>query len=97
VEEADKLVERIRDIRVNANGLLACPVLYIGRSKTMNRRVRELLYLAHPANHPLWALLYSGWKLELAFRDADDPGKEENRLKSAYKKAHGRLAPLMER
>jgi hypothetical protein len=93
--EADKDLSKIESISTDARGDLDCPVIYIGCSRSPPKRVGEMMYLAHVVNHPLWALLCSGWNLEIASRSAPDYKEEERRLKDAYRAAHGRLPPLM--
>jgi hypothetical protein len=95
VTDADKDLSKIEFISTNARGNLDCPILYIGCSRSPPKRMRELMYLAHVVNHPLWALLCSGWNLEIASRSAQDYKEEEGRLKEAYGAVHGRLPPLM--
>jgi hypothetical protein len=93
---ADKRLERIRLIDYDQRGGLTCPILYIGCSKSLQGRMRQLMDLEHTVNHPLWALLFSGWRLELAVRVANGHKEEEARLKQLYCEAHNeRLPPLM--
>lgn len=77
-----------------SEGKIDCPVLYIGRSSSLNRRMSNLMEWAHPFNHPLWALLYSGWQIHLAVRSVDDYGGEEKRLKEQYRAGHKQELPL---
>jgi hypothetical protein len=94
---ADQRLNRIRSISFDHRGELACPILYIGCSKSLQGRMGQLLELEHTLNHPLWALLLSEWKLELAVRVAENHKEEEAGLKQLYRDAHyGRLPPLME-
>jgi hypothetical protein len=76
VEDANKRLERLARVRgviINGSGELHCPILYIGCSNSsLQRRMGESMWLAHTVNHPLWALLHSGWTLELAFRAVPD-------------------------
>jgi hypothetical protein len=94
---ADERLKRIRSITYDDGGQLTCLILYIGCSKSLQSRMRQLMDLEHTLNHPLWALLYSEWKLELAVQVADGYKGEEARLKQEYRNAHqGRLPPLMQ-
>jgi hypothetical protein len=93
--DADRDVSKIESISIDAQGNLDCPILYIGCSKSLPRRMREMMYLGHTVNHPLWPLLCSGWVLEIASRPMEDCKGEEHRLKDAYRAGHGRLPPLM--
>jgi hypothetical protein len=95
---ADKRLDRIRSIANDRRRGLACPVLYLGCTKSLQVRMLQLMDLEHTLNHPLWALLLSGWSLELAVRKVDGYKAEETRLKQLYRKAHdGGLPPLMDR
>ena len=51
---ADKRLGRLNNLPCDATGVLSCPVAYVGRSNRLPRRMRELLYLGHTVNHPLW-------------------------------------------
>ncbi len=93
----DAELAKLRRLVVNARGQLDCPILYIGRSNLLNRRAQELMYWAHPFNHSLWALLYSKWSIELAFRLVADPKEAEQQVKNAYRDEHGSLPPFMAR
>lgn len=94
---ADNRLQRIRSIRYDQSGGLACPILYIGCSKSLQGRMRQLMDLEHTLNHPLWALLLSGWRVELGVHVADGYKEEESRLKQVYRDAHhGELPPLMD-
>jgi len=93
--DVDKDLSKIESISTNERGDLDCPILYIGCSRSLPKRVYEMMYLAHVVNHPLWALLCSEWNLEIASRSAQDYKEEERRLKDAYRAVHGRLPPLM--
>jgi hypothetical protein len=98
VANPDKRLKRILSISLDSEGGLLCPVLYIGCGKSLRTRVRQFMWLKHTVNHPLWALLYSGWQLELAVRLAADFQGEEKRLKWIYRDQHARkLPPLMDR
>ncbi len=93
---AEKRLKRIQSIAYDEAGALACPILYIGCSKSLQGRMRQLMDLEHTLNHPLWALLYSGWKLELAVRVVNSYKEAESRPKEDFRSAHqGQLPPLM--
>jgi hypothetical protein len=96
--DADLRLSRLLSIPFDTRGELACPILYIGCTKSLYRRMQDLMWLEHTVNHPLWALLYAEWTLELAFRLAQDHKQEECRLKQDYSETHGgSLPPLMDR
>lgn len=95
VEDAENRLRRIEQLTINAQGKPNCPILYLGCSKSLHRRMHELMYLEHTVNHPLWALLFSGWVLDLAFRTAQNHMEAESSLKEAYRAAHGDTLPLL--
>jgi hypothetical protein len=96
--EAKQYMSGLDRIAVSTDGVLPCPILYIGRSSSLWHRVMQLMGIGHVANHPLWALLHSGWPIELAVRVVTDFKEEEHRLKLAYCNGHdGELAPLMKK
>jgi len=86
------------------NKIAKCPVIYIGsagtrkKSKnTLQGRYKELAS-RHTAMLPIWALIYSGWKLDYGWKEEEDPLKAESLLKQEYKKKHeGRLPALVDR
>ena len=96
MEEVGNRIRQIGRFSVTASGKVRCPILYIGRSNNLRTRAGQLISWAHTVNQPLWALLFSEWTLEIAFRRSNDEKKAENRLKSAFRKKHGgMLPPLM--
>jgi hypothetical protein len=93
---ADKRLGRLRNIPLDEQGRLGCPILYIGCSKSLRKRMGELMDLEHTANHLVWTLLSGDWGLEIAVRATQDYKAEERALKEAYRAAHnGKLPPLM--
>jgi len=81
-------------------GKLACPVIYIGASNNLRRRMIELAHVGHTINHPLWALLHAGWKIDVGVRETDhgEERPEEQRMMQQYAQAHDdQLPALVER
>jgi hypothetical protein len=98
ITEADGRLSRIGSLRFTPSGELVCPILYIGCSGSLQGRLQQLMWLEHTANHPIWALLFSKWGLEFAYRVAEDQKSDETALKLEYCQRHeGRLPPLMDR
>ena len=94
----DERLARLDRIRFRKNGKLECPILYFGRTKNLQTRMRQLLLLEHTVNHPFWALLNGGWKFSLSYRLVHDEKAAEARLKENYRRAHrDMLPPLMDR
>jgi hypothetical protein len=92
-------LDRLKNLEIK-NEILACPIIYIGKSNNLWRRMVELANGGHTANSPVWALLYSGWELELGFAVGRKKAEteEEARLKSEYAGIHdGALPPLVQR
>ena len=97
-DEAKQRLESMKAIAVDGDGSLLCPILYIGCSTSLWHRMKQLMEIGHVANHPLWALLYSRWPIELGIRITEDCKAVERQLKQAYRDAHnGQLAPIMKR
>ena len=79
-----------------------CPTIYIGSAGTNPKskntlwgRYREFAG-RHTAMFPVWALLYSGWKLEYLWLCCDNPAAKEKEYKEKYKRLHGdNLPPLV--
>lgn len=88
-------MEKVRELAFNADGSLECPILYIGCTGSLKRRLRDLMWWAHPFNHGLWALLVSGWQIEAAVRVEADFARIETELKDTYTQEHGKLPPFM--
>ncbi|RYZ39538.1 MAG: GIY-YIG nuclease family protein [Myxococcaceae bacterium] len=81
-------------------GALTCPIIYIGRANSLQRRLNELAFEGHTANAPFWALLMSGWEFEVGIKTLRKKAEvaEEARLKQLYRDAHGSaLPPLVHR
>lgn len=85
----------LHTLPINANGKVSCPILYIGRSRSLIGRIANLMEWKHPLSVALWALLYSKWRIELAARPAPDNRKEEETVKQAYKRDHGGKLPFI--
>ncbi len=94
---ADNRLERVKNV-VSVGGRLACPIVYIGCTKSLRQRMRHLLLIEHTVNHPLWALLVAGWSLALGTRACPAHRDEETRLKNLYRSTHADALPaLMDR
>ncbi|MFY0567818.1 hypothetical protein ACN28E_28865 [Archangium lansingense] len=92
-------LERLTRLELN-NGVLGCPVIYIGKANSLRRRMEELACAGHTANDPVWALLLSNWQLEIGIRTVSRglEKSEEERLKDIYRTYHGgRLPALVDR
>lgn len=97
-ELAKERLRRLDKIKFRENGQLVCPILYFGRTNSLQTRMRHLLCLEHTVNHPFWAVLNAGWKFTLSYRVVDDEKDAEAKLKVNYKRKHGdELPPLMQR
>lgn len=93
---ANERLARLEQIRTDEGGCLLCPILYVGCSKSLYRRLHELLWLRHTINHPLWALLHSGWEFDLGYALGDGRHLvEEARIKAAYRARHGGQLPAL--
>ena len=78
-----------------------CPIIYIGSAgtqrtskNTLKHRYEELSN-RHTVMYPVWALLYSGWKLEYGWKSCDDPSAEEKMYKKKYRALHGNQNPAL--
>jgi len=92
-------LERVDRIAIK-QGILTCPIIYIGRANSLQRRLNELAFDGHTINAPFWALLMSGWELEVGFKKMRKKAEtaEEARLKGIYRKLHSNdLPPLVKR
>src|SRR5581483_9985580 len=78
-ELEDFLNEMCEKLPVNPDGEVICPILYFGCSDNLKRRMWDLMDGKHPLSVALWALLYSHWKIELAFRVTSDNWAEEEK------------------
>ena len=96
-EVACNRIKRIHRIEFISSGL-ACPVLYLGSSNNLRRRLDELAYGGHTANHAIWALMYGKWQLEIGWMGAPLYRDGEAAYKKVYIQWHdGKLPPLVER
>lgn len=91
----DTVLARLdRLTRVQVSGAaVACPTLYLGSANDLRRRLDELAFGGHTANHAVWALLVHGWELDIGWKPAGDYRVEERTLKTQYKSRHGGLLP----
>ncbi|HYO68270.1 MAG TPA: GIY-YIG nuclease family protein [Archangium sp.] len=81
-------------------GTLTCPIIYIGKANSLQRRLNELAFDGHTINAPFWALLMSGWEFEVGCKKTRKKAEtsEEARLKSIYRDLHGNgFPPLVQR
>ena len=75
-----------------------CPIVYIGSSNNLRRRLDELAYGGHTANAPIWALMLDNWQLDWGWYENVSYKQEEERLKGIFRNEHdGTLPLLMER
>src|SRR5260370_8030559 len=65
--EDAKRIESMKTIKVGTDGILSCPILYIGCSTSLWHRISGLMEIRHVANHALWAILHSACPIELSF------------------------------
>jgi hypothetical protein len=102
-EDADSsyivIVNRLdRLLKVDLASGKACPVLYLGETNNLSRRLDELLHGGHTANHPVWALLLAGWPIDYGWYGVKSFKQTESQVKRDFKDRHeGQLPPLVER
>ena len=97
IDAAIKRVSRLRQIQI-AGAKVVCPILYLGSANNLRRRLDELAFGGHTANHAVWPLLLFGWRLEVGWSETTDYKDEENSLKDLYKDRHSSsLPPLVDR
>lgn len=92
-------LERVNRIAIK-QGILTCPIIYIGKANSLQRRLNELAFDGHTINAPFWALLMSGWEFEVGFKKMRKKAEtaEEARLKGIYRDLHRNdLPPLVQR
>jgi hypothetical protein len=81
-----------------------CPIIYIGSAGTGTRSRHTLagryqdLARRHTARYPVFALLLSGWELDVGWKVTDRPKETEAFLKAEYRQRQkGRLPALVVR
>ncbi|AGC48053.1 hypothetical protein MYSTI_06780 [Myxococcus stipitatus DSM 14675] len=87
-------LERLDRLSIQ-QGRLTCPIIYIGRANNLQRRLNELAFYGHTINAPFWALLMSGWELEVGIKTMEEKTEtaEEARLKELYRELHDDALP----
>lgn len=89
-----KRLMRLKRLQIKGDRLV-CPVIYIGCANNLRRRMVELAWHGHTANHPVWALLYAKWELEVGLL-ATERGMQqqtERQLKGLYMQHHADQLP----
>jgi len=91
-------LERLSRIGHDNEG--SCSILYIGGSKNLRQRLEQLLCKEdrHTIEHPVRALLLTGWQIKCAWKPTLNYREEEKQLKAAFKMEHsGAMPPLVDR
>ena len=94
-----KRLGRLKRLQI-AGDRLVCPVIYIGCANNLRRRMVELAWHGHTANHPVWALLYAKWEFEVGLMATEQGTQQptERQLKELYMRHHAdRLPALVDR
>jgi hypothetical protein len=77
-----------------------CPVLYIGSTRNLRNRCRDLAGKRHTVFLVLLALLATGAEVDYGYKIATSRRKTsdlEYELKETYKRLHGTYPPLVEK
>ena len=93
--KAKRRLERLQELSLSGED--SCPILYLGCTNNLYRRLDELLWGGHTANHAVWPLLVAKWELDYGWHQSTAYRDDETSLKELYRRQHsGSLPPLME-